>query len=198
VQTFTLDVRHWRVARVFGHNPLLRWTDRIEAAVTVFVIIGSLLAVPVAGAVGTAIYSDHHHLYAQEAQTRHAVTATVNDSGTTVRRDSGTVVGQAKWRASGGGRAGALQRQNPVKAGDNIPIWVDNDGNRVDPPPPTARAGFDAVGHAAAILLIVLVTAASLVAATRIRLDRVRDAQWEREIRCLADDHGGRSNRHYR
>jgi len=31
------------------------------------------------------------------------------------------------------------------------------------------------------------------VAMTRWGLNRVRDAQWERAIRCLVDDHGGRT-----
>lgn len=38
---------------------------------------------------------------------------------------------------------------------------------------------------------------ASLVAFVRSRLRRIRHAQWERELRCLLSDDGGRNNRSY-
>jgi len=39
----------------FCRNPLVRVTDRLEALVIVLAIVVSLLAAPVAGAVGTAV-----------------------------------------------------------------------------------------------------------------------------------------------
>ncbi|WP_238559394.1 MULTISPECIES: hypothetical protein [Mycobacterium ulcerans group] len=45
------------------------------------------------------------------------------------------------------------------------------------------------------ILLSMCVVLAALVAAVRTQLDRVRDAQWDRELGCLQDD-DGRTNRY--
>jgi hypothetical protein len=46
------------------------------------------------------------------------------------------------------------------------------------------------------IWLGVLVAAAALSAATRAPLNRKRDAEWERTLRSLAGDDGGRTSRH--
>ena len=68
------------------------------------------------------------------------------------------------------------------------------DGKAVFPPTPKWHAVFDAVVMAAVALLIAGFALLSLVAAVRSRLDRARDAAWEREIRSLVED-GGRTNR---
>ena len=50
METFTLDPRCWRVARIFARNPLVRRADRIEAAVMLVAIVASLVAIPLTGA----------------------------------------------------------------------------------------------------------------------------------------------------
>ncbi|HWT49323.1 MAG TPA: hypothetical protein VN255_12340 [Mycobacterium sp.] len=191
METFTLDPRCWRIARIFGRNPLLRRADRIEALVMLVAIVVWLVAVPVAGVLGAVIYSAHDRLYTQEARDRHPVTATVAD---VPREESGTAVVHARWPVGAGERTGTLRLTAPVKPGESIEIWVDKDGMPALPPTPTWHAVGDAIVTAGVISLIVGVGTASLVAAVRSRLDRARDAQWEREIRCLVDD-GGRTNR---
>jgi len=80
MDTFTLGLLRWRFVRMFGRNPLVRISDRVEAAVLGLAIVVWLLAAPVAGAVGTAVHDSRSHLNAEQAQTRHAVTATVTDT----------------------------------------------------------------------------------------------------------------------
>jgi hypothetical protein len=123
---------------------------------------------------------------------RHAVLATVADSGID---GSGRTYVQARWQVAAGERTGWLQLNTAAKSGERIGIWVDEDGNPVAPPTPTWHAVGDAVATAAATLLLVAVGLTSLVTSARSRLDRARDAQWEREIRCLQED-GGRTNQH--
>lgn len=190
METFTLDPRRWRIARIFGHNPLLRRSDRIEAAVVVLALVAALVAVPVAGVVGAVVYGARAHLYLQESYERHLVTGTVADAR---RADPGTTVVQARWPATVGERTGTLRLSTPVKPGESIDFWVDIDGNPSPPPTPAWHAVADGAATAATVSLLVGVGLTSLVAAARSRLDRARDAQWEREIRCLADD-GGRTN----
>lgn len=49
METFTLDPRCWQIGRVFGLNPLLRRTDRLEALLMLFALGALLVAIPVAG-----------------------------------------------------------------------------------------------------------------------------------------------------
>jgi hypothetical protein len=86
VLTFTLDPRCWWIVRSFGRNSLIRVTDRVESLVVMFAIIVSLVAAPVAGAVGTAVYGARHQLYAEEAQTRHRCAAVLSGDSLTAAR----------------------------------------------------------------------------------------------------------------
>lgn len=55
METFMLDPRCWRVARVFGRNPLLRRADRTEAVVVLIALAVSLVAIPIAGVAGGVV-----------------------------------------------------------------------------------------------------------------------------------------------
>ncbi len=191
METFTINPRRWPVARIFGRNPLLRRADRIEAMVTVVALLASLVAIPVAGVVGAVAYGARAHLYAQEAHERHLVTGTVADAR---RAGFGTTVVQARWPVAAGERTGTVQLSAPAEAGERIDLWVDKDGKPSLPPTPTWHAVADAVGIAGAIALLAALGIAVFVAGVRSRLDRKRDAQWDRAIRSLVDD-GGRTNR---
>jgi hypothetical protein len=192
METFTLDLRCWRIGYIFGRNPLLRRADRIEALVTLAALVVALVAIPVVGVVGAMSYDARERIYVQEARERHAIVATVAYTGID---GAGRTYVQARWPVAAGERTGSLEPGTAAKVGDRTEIWVDKDGNLVDPPTPTWHAVGDAVAAAEATLLMVGIAITSLVAGVRSRLDRARDAQWEREIRCLQED-GGRTNQH--
>lgn len=191
METFTLDPRRWRVARLVGRNPLIRRSDRVEALVVLVALLASLLAVPLTAVAGAAVFGARERIYAQEAHERHRVTATVTD---TVLEGSGTTVVRAKWPASAGEHSGTFELARSAKAGQTFDIWVGPDGRAELPPTPKWHAAFDAVVTAGVALLIAGFALATLVAAVCVRLDRVRDAAWERGIRSLVED-GGRTNR---
>jgi hypothetical protein len=195
METFTLDPRCWQIGRVFGLNPLLRRTDRIEALLMLFALGALLVAIPVAGVVGATVYGARDRLYTQEAHARHTVIAMVVDTNAALDQGSGTVLVQARWPVAAGERTGSFEHTKPVKAGERIQIWVDTDGNLAARPTPSSYAVSDAVAATMATLLIVSFAMAALVGAVRSRLGRAHDAAWEREIRCLQED-GGRTNRH--
>jgi hypothetical protein len=55
--TFTVDLARWPLfLRLRGSHPLVRAVDRIEAAVLTAAVALALIALPIAGAVGTAVY----------------------------------------------------------------------------------------------------------------------------------------------
>ncbi len=62
METFTLDPRCWRIARIFGRNPLLPRADRIETLVVLVALVVSLLAIPIAGVVGGVTYGARDRL----------------------------------------------------------------------------------------------------------------------------------------
>jgi hypothetical protein len=199
METFNLDPRRWWLARLLGRNPLLRTADRIEALVIVCAAMVSLLAIPVAGTVGTATYDARHRVYVHEAQTRHLVTATVTDTGVS---DTGavdapaaaTISVEVAWQDGNGNRTGRIERTDPVKIGDRVQMWVDDSGNQTLPPTPMSRAAREAILLGFAMWYGVVIPAALLVTVARNRLNRVRYAEWDREIESFADD-GGRDNR---
>ncbi|WAJ42901.1 hypothetical protein OK015_16730 [Mycobacterium sp. Aquia_216] len=190
METFTLDPNCWGLAHIFGRNQLLRRADRIEALVKLAVLVASLLAIPLAGVAGGITYSVRDRVYVEEARERHAVVATVIE---TAPDGSGMNVVQAMWAATTGEHTGPVELTHAAKVGDRIEIWVDNDGHPVAPPTPTWQAVGDAFATAMAALLLVGIGMTSLLTSVRSRLDRARDAQWEREITCMQEN-GGRTN----
>ena len=144
----------------------------------------------VAGALGTAVFDSQHRRYVQQAHTRHRVAATVAEDSDA----AGTVEVMASWITERGGRTSVVEWKAPVKRGDRIQVWVDASGDAVDPPTPIADAGFDAAAVGMVMVAAVVVMAGSLAAATRCWLDRIRDGQWESQLRTLVGDDGGRIN----
>lgn len=184
MDTFTLDPRRWRVARLCGRNPLLRRTDRIEALVLLVALVVTLIAVPVAGVVGAVTYEARDRVYTREAHERHRVTARVVDARV---EDLGLTVVQAKWPGPTGERGGPLELAERAEAGGTVEIWVDRNGDPVVAPTPTWLAAGEAVGVAVVTALAAIMVMAALVAVVRSRLDRARDALWERDLELFAE-----------
>ncbi|WP_434089346.1 Rv1733c family protein [Mycobacterium intracellulare] len=135
-------------------------------------------------------YGSRHSQYVREANQRHAVVATVTASGID---SADRFAVQASWPAKGGDRTGTIGLTTYTKVGQHVGIWLDKDGNPVDPPTPAWRALTGALATAMAMVLATGFATALLVKGIRARLDRARDAQWEDEIRCFQED-GGRTN----
>jgi hypothetical protein len=172
-------VHPWWVLRACGRNPLVRGVDRLELVIVALGILVALVAAAGAGALGTAVHDARSRVYVAQAQTWHAVTARATGDSTE--------------------HAGSLEWDHAAKTGDQMKIWVDRDGNRVDAPTPTSRAGVEAVGVAYAAWQTVALAVAGLIWWARSSLDRLRDSGWEHDIRCLVDDdEGGRAVNHDR
>ena len=190
-------VQRWWILRACGRNPLVRGIDRVELLIVALGIVVVLVAAAGAGALGTAVHDARARVYIAEAQTRHAVTARAIDDSTTVLAvdDNTATKVDARWQVNGTEHTGSFTLDGPVKTGDPLRIWVDRGGNRVDAPTPASQAGVDAVGVAYTTWQTVVLAVAGLVWWGRSRLDRRRDSAWERDIRCLIDNDGGRTNR---
>jgi len=190
-------VHGWWVLRACGRNPLVRRTDRLELLIVGLGILVVVVAAAFAGALGTAVHDARTRVYIAQAQTRHTVTARAIDDSTIVFGvdDNTATRVNARWQVNGTEHTGSLNWDHAVKTGDPLTIWVDRNGNRVDAPTPVSQAGADAVGVAYVAWQSVALAAAGSICWGRSRLDRRRDSAWERDIRCLIDDDGGRTNR---
>lgn len=195
MESFVIRPMTWPVLRIFSRNPLVRTSDRIEAAVTTLAGLLVVIAAACAGVIGTMIHDAETQNYLEQARTRHAVVATaVDDSKPVDSPETTAFTVHARWQLNGIVHADALGWGYTVKAGDPLQIWVDDDGNRVDQPTPIARADIDALTAAVVGWSIVALAAALVVATVRADVNRTRDTQWEREIRSLVEDDGGRTN----
>jgi hypothetical protein len=191
MQAFTHRPPQCRILRAFGNNPLVRIGDRLEAAIIVVAVAISLAAAPVAAAVGTEVHHTRSGEYAQQARTRTNVSAIVTgsqDSSSLARRYTPTPNIYIRWSAEGLERTDTITSHRLVKAGDQVDIWVDPHGSRVDPPRPSSQAAVDAVSTALTIWLGVVAGALATVALLRWQINRHHAAGWEREIKSLADN----------
>jgi hypothetical protein len=162
------------------------------AGLVVLVVVG---AAACAGVLGTLIYRAEMQNYRDQVQTRHEVVATaVDDSKAAVSPDASAFTVDARWEANGINHTGAIGWDDAVKAGDRLQIWVDADGNLVTRPAPPELAGPEAVIAAVAAWFVMVLVAAPVLAVVRANARDKREAEWDRDIRSLAEDGGGRTN----
>ncbi|GFG54019.1 hypothetical protein MAGR_54600 [Mycolicibacterium agri] len=171
-----------------GSNPLVRTSDRIEAAIAALAV-AVLIAMPVAAAKATAVHDERGRSYAAEVERHVQVSAAVTQTSATMPRTNVTVV-QAAWSFGGTEHVARFQWDQPVRAGQHIDIVVDQDGRRIVPLDPWWRAGLDGAFAATTLLLAVAGVAAGCVAIARPCLRRMRYAAWDRDIASLADEDG--------
>jgi hypothetical protein len=195
MESFVIRPMTWPVLRFFSRSPLMRTTDRVEAAVAALAVALVVIAAACAGVIGTMIHDTETQNYREQARTRHALVArAVDDSKSAGSAETTASTVHARWQVHGVDHTGILASQYAVKAAEPLQIWVDDDGNRVDQPTPIARAAMDALSVAVVGWLVVALAVTEAVAALRAHLRCTRDAQWEREIRSLVEDDGGRTN----
>jgi hypothetical protein len=194
MQTFTCAWWRWRLRQAFGSNPLVRGSDRVEAISIALAFVASIIAIPLACAMATAIHDERGHAYLAEMQTRQQIQAKVIDDSVTLPRTDVTVV-QARWQFGGVQHVDRFQWAEPVRAGEDIDIWVYADGRRANPLDPWWRAGVDAAIAGISFWLAVTATAVVVIGVLRQWLSHARSAAWDRAIASLADD-GGTTNRY--
>ncbi|MCV7250893.1 hypothetical protein H7J86_01825 [Mycobacterium hackensackense] len=181
-------------ALLTSRNPLVRISDRIEALTTFLALSLVVLMTPVAGAVGTAVHDSNARLYAEQALTRHIVSATAQtDTETVVQRNQLSYVVRARWTAAGSEHTGLVPWPSPASLGDKTDIWVDARGENTVAPTPVRQAAVDAVGIALSLWLVVAGASAGFVWVVRCRLDRSRHSAWDRELATVVGGHGGRA-----
>ena len=196
MQSFVIRPMTWPVLRLFSRSPLIRVSDRIETAVVTLAVLFVVIATACAGVAGTMIHDVQAQKYLEQTQTRHAVVAkAIDDSERTASPEATAFAVHARWRLNGTEHTDLLGWNDPVTIGQPLNIWIDDQGNRVAPPRPVARAGVDALSAAVVGWSIVILAVAHGVGAVRAHANRMRDEKWEQDIRWLVDEDDGSTNR---
>lgn len=195
MDTFTIGwVRAWLV-RAVGRNPLVRRSDRWEAAAIAVAAIVAVLVVPFIAAVGTAVHDGQSRMYAEQASHRHQVTAVaVADSEPHASLVSITYDTPLRWTYGEDSQTGVVNLTERVYAGDRVDMWVDDNGHHVRPPGASDQAVSDAVAVAMFLWLVADLALWALVIALRHRMTRSRYAAWDDELQSMGSD-GGRTHR---
>jgi hypothetical protein len=189
--------RRWWLSGVFTSNPLARGVDRAEGwavGVALAVVIG---AVPVSIDVSQAIQASEAKTIAAAAATRHPVDAVaVTATEAKTRGTATTYWAHLQWFDRSVTHQDTVRVPQPMKAGDRIPIWVDDDtGNRTAPPRTEADARAGGVGAGLMLWLMTAGLTGGALSLMRRLLDRMRYRRWDRDLRVLVGDSGG-SNAH--
>ena len=192
MESFTIGVRcPWWIQALGRSNPLVRCSDRIEALVLVFAVVLSVVALPVAGAVGTYVHEERSLRYIEAAQTRHEVLATATEAGQIVPElRTVSFAAEAVWSEGGLPHRAVVPWSDRAKIGDRQTIWVNNQGDYVGPPASSGQAAGEAVAIALAVWLGVVGVSAAAVHLIRRRLNHWRHAQWDRELNISRDNDG--------
>jgi hypothetical protein len=195
MDTFTLDWGRGWWARLTGGNPLVRTTDRVEAVCIVLAVTVLMAAVPVVAAFGTSMKDRRSAVYAQQALSRHATTATaLADARLHVGVNSQIFDVKARWSAEDGIHVGTVRARDMARAGEHVETWIDDRRNYAGTVAPPSRAAAEAIGWSALSWMALVAGVIGALYAVRRRSRGVRYAEWEREIESLAGNGGGRTS----
>lgn len=191
MQTFTLCPNSW-VRRLVGRNGLVRASDRLQAAILFILVVVALCAVPVAGAVGTAVYDNRVHSFAAQRLLVHPIEATATGDSTIIPAIyQSRFETRVDWQVDGRRYTDVVRTSQQMTAGDHTTVWVDAAGARSVPPPSDDDAVTEAVAVALTAWAAVAGACAAVMALLTWRLDRARYAAWDRELEDLANGANG-------
>lgn len=169
----------------------------MEVLAVLAVLAVALFALPVAALVKDEAYSATVRTAFQQAQSRHAVEASVLESTTGLLADfDSPEYVRVQWHHGGQLHDEKVVAPAPVEAGDALTIWVDDAGEVVAAPVTVGDAAMGGLAAAITAWLGIVACGALVALVIRRGLDRARDRGWERELRLLAHNDDGWANRH--
>ncbi|MBX7450498.1 hypothetical protein GR927_21145 [Mycolicibacterium sp. 3033] len=182
----------WR-SRLSGHHPLVRFDDRVEAVGLLVVIAAALFALSPAGSVRTSVHEQFSRTFAaQRAEWQPVEAVVTGGSRVTAQVYDSPYLTPIRWQLDGVTHTDEV-RTPKMAVGEHLTIWVDPAGNRRAPPLTDRDAAVQSVIAAVAVWLTLAGTALAAWSVLRMRLDRRRNAEWDRDLRRLTDN-GGRTN----
>ncbi|MFE9324986.1 hypothetical protein ACIHDR_19130 [Nocardia sp. NPDC052278] len=167
--------------RPWSPNPLLRPSDRIEAALRLLVALAVVAAIPVAGALGTTAYTDATARIRTEDAAKSAVSAMITDEPE--RTPSHLLEARVRWTHDG--RPGTATMRVPIHAapGDHVRVWLGSDGTPTAAPRRPGAAVLTGIGVGVVVLNGTWVIAWLLMQGALWLLGRRQGVGWDRQWR---------------
>lgn len=185
---------------MLGSGPLKRRSDRLEMLSRVVLAVVLLLAAPVALAVATATATDLRATAQLQAATRTQVLAVLLEDAIS-RPDAGEVatVGGTTTRTDGTWTApDGTTREAEVpapfgsRAGDAVPVWIDQDGALTRAPLRDGDMTAAMAMSGGGTFVLIIAAAAATHGLVCWRLDRHRDRRWSAEWAAVEPTWSGR------
>ncbi|GGJ02791.1 hypothetical protein GCM10011581_44820 [Saccharopolyspora subtropica] len=171
-----------------SRNPLRRPIDRAAAAISLLLLTAAVVVVPVSALFGVSLHENLTQRAAYAAQTTHRVDAVLTTAPTmsvpvseVYTQDSISSTAVVEWRTDQGTRTATMQVPANAAPGDTVPLWIDQAGNRVPPPPTPGSVTVSAVFAALLLLLVLELGCFALISATQRLARRIGMRAWERE-----------------
>lgn len=187
-------VRWWAVC-AFGRSPLTRVADRVQAWAVLVGLALVVAAVYPALAVGQMGHDALSKTIATDTASRHPVDATAlgnSRSDPAIAESTNTTFTvNVRWFSNHSAHDTVTRVDQPVKAGDQVRIWLTDQGAVTSAPMTDADAHLTQIGTVVLSWLVSAVLIAGAFMLLRNRLDRVRDRDWDRDWLELVEDGGG-------
>jgi hypothetical protein len=190
-ESATIPIHGWwtRLARLWSTqpwnpNPLMRPADRLEAALRIVAVAAVLIAVPVAGALGTAAYTDSAARIRGDTVTKSVVGAVITDepTQTTAHRFEARV----QWNENGRSGIATVPVRRDAQPGDPVAVWLGSGGAPTTEPRSPDAAAMTGIGVAVGVLVSTWFCGWCVVEGTGWLLDRRRSARWDRAWRQIS------------
>lgn len=184
-----LPVRMWRL-RPWSANPLMRGSDRFENALRLVVIAVMLVMVSVAGAAGTARYTEAVEQIRAEDSAKVQIPATViaepSAATTQARFRSDDFQAPVKWTYRGESGSATVDVDRTAAVGSQVRVWLGPDGKPTASPRPASAAVSSGINTGVVILLGAWLGGLALVWTINRLLAVGRNAQWDSEWRRIS------------
>lgn len=186
--------RSWLAVAV-SRNPLIGRQHRYEAWVVVASVLLLVVAAVLSAGVGAAVYSARVEHYRAEKTSWTLVWAKATEfSAMPVDTHQSTHHVHACWLALGRQRCDTIDLHHPVTPGEQVPIWIDRQGQYLRTSDPARQALIDASITA----FIMWCALAALIAAVTTSwwrtLARARDSGMDAELVLLFATEKGRGD----
>lgn len=188
-------VRH---SMCFSRSPLVRRSDRLEAAARFMALVIGLFLIAPAAAFGTSVYDQQRQVVARQSAEWHTAAATAVDNSVLISRfGAAGFRSHVRWRAGEADHDAWVMGPTHLQRGDQTSVWVNKRGEYAGPPQTRDQVSAAAFGAAVMLWLGLTGSLYGLVQVFHWRLDRKRFAGWADEWREFDRDGGGRKD-HYR
>ncbi|MEB3368033.1 Rv1733c family protein [Saccharopolyspora mangrovi] len=179
----------WLVnALSIGRNPLRRPIDRVAAGLTLLLLMAAMIAIPVSGLFAESMHrdlSERAEHAAASSRPVNAVVATTPSLSIPVSevysQDSVSSTAVVEWRNGLHEQRSRVQVPSSAQVGDTVPVWIDQQGNRVPPPPDSRSVAASAVFAALLLLVVLEIGSFTLISAVQAGARRIGMQAWARE-----------------